>query len=203
MKKFRVMVLLAWGWATTASAQFWGLPMAGGAKSQAGDFRISAGGGWSDEANLYGGRLSFAPLKGLDLFVDPGLIDPDKGDMGLAIQTGIKFNLPLKKSPVDVALRAAWGHAAHDISGGDVKLNSFNAGVLVSREVNLFTPYAFLGLNLLDKSEKGEDLEKDTDKTDLAAAAGLVVRLAKPFSLYAEIAHINERFYGMGARWTF
>ena len=150
---------------------------------------------------------------------------------------------------MDVALRAAWSYAGFDVPGGEARLNDFNAGVLVSRDIKFFSPYAFLGINYCnadvnvsgggsgddgdvdeddveedgnaDEGTSGDDDPEDTewgkaakladggggsgsdDEYDVAAAAGLLLRFGKQFSLYAEIAYVDDLFAGAGARWQF
>ncbi len=189
--------------ALAAQAQFAGLPVADGAAAEAGETRLTAGTVMRDDFNLYGGRVLFAPLKGLALFADAGVIDPDGGDLGSALQGGAKFKLPFQNKPLDVALRATWGVAGYDVRGGDVKMYGFSAGALVSRDVQLLVPYAFLGLNFTDSTVKAGGEKNDDSETDLAAAAGLRLRLGDRFSLYAEIEHVDEVGFGLGAGWTF
>jgi hypothetical protein len=190
----------------SARAQFLGLPIAATARAPAmGETTVSAGGVLGDDFNVYGGRLSFAPLGRLALFADVGAIDPDGGDMGFAFQLGGSFTLPLNKSnPVDVALRAVWDRAGFDLDAGEVTASGFNAGVLVSREVKLFSPYAYLGLNFLDSEVKLKGGGKGSDdSTDLAVAIGTLIRLTQPFALYLEFAHVDDPFVNFGGRWTF
>ena len=169
MKRFST-ILGGWLLAVSAGAQFAGLPIADTAPAATGETRISAGAVLGDDFNLYGGRILFAPVKGLALFADPGLMDPDGGDLGFAIQGGAKLTLPFQNKPVDVALRAAWSYAGFDVPGGDAQLNDFNAGLLVSRDVKYFSPYAFLGINYCDAQVNGsggnEDTEADHDGGD-------------------------------------
>ena len=190
-------------WVSAVSAQFVGLPIAGGAAApETGETRRSAGAVMGDDFNLYGGRLFFSPIRRLGLFVDAGAIDPDGGDVGFAGQGGALFALPLSESPVDVALRATWGHARFDIRGGDLKAYAFNAGAVVSREVEFLTPYAFLGLNFVDTEVKARGVKYSDDETDLAVAFGALLRLGARFSVYGELAHVDELFFSFGARWT-
>lgn len=240
MKRWACMVG-GWLLAVSAGAQFAGLPVADTAPAATGETRISAGAVLGDDFNLFGGRILFAPIKGLALFADPGLLDPDGGDLGFAVQGGAKLTLPFKNKPLDVALRVAWSYAGFDVPGGDAKLNDFNAGVLVSRDIQFFSPYAFLGINYCDaqvnvsggdgggageednadEGTGGDDDPEDTEwgkvsklagggggsgsdeEYDVAAAAGLLLRFGKQFSLYAEIAYVDDLFAGAGARWQF
>jgi hypothetical protein len=190
----------------SALAQFLGLPIADTAKAPAmGETVVSAGGMLGDEFNLYGGRLSFAPLGRLAVFADLGAIDPDGGDVGFAFQLGGKFTLPLNQSnPVDVALRAVWDRAGFDLDAGEVTSSGIHAGVLVSREVKLFSPYAYLGLKFTDSEVKLKGGGKvSDDSTDLAVAAGTLIRLTEPFALYVELAHVDDPFVNFGGCWMF
>jgi hypothetical protein len=204
MKKAILFLCLSM-FAASAMAQFLGLPIADSAQAPAtGETSVSAGAVMGDDFNLYGGRLSFAPVRPLAVFADLGAIDPDGGDTGLAFQLGGKFTLPLKESPVDVALRAVWDWASFDLKAGDVTSTGFNAGVLVSREVNLISPYAYAGLNFVDSEIKVKGGGKNSDdSTDLALAIGTLIRLSEQISLYVEFAHVDDAFIGFGARWGF
>ena len=203
MKKF-VLVLVSCLISVPALAQFAGLPVAGPATvTAAGATSVSAGAVIGDDFNLYGGRLSFAPIGRLALFADLGAIDPDDGDLGLSFQGGVQFTLPLKESPVDVAARATWGHASFDFKGGDLKASGFNIGALVSRDLDLFSPYVFLGLNFVDTEVKAGGAKHTDDETDLAAAFGTLLRLGEQFALYGEIAHVDDLFFSVGLRRTF
>lgn len=205
MKKM-VLMLCAGCFSIPAVAQFYGLPIADGASAPAaGETRASAGAVLAGDFNLYGGRLLFAPLGRLALFADFGAMDPAAGDLGSAFQGGAKFTLPLKAdNPVDVALRATWAFASYDTRGGDLKMNGFNVGALVSREVERLTPYAFLGLNFVDAEVDINGPGRNSkDETDLAVAAGVLLRLVRHLSLYGELAHVDELMFNAGARWTF
>lgn len=204
MKKW-IIVLVVSMLAVSAMAQLAGLPIAGGAAAPgAGLLRASGGVVLGDDFNLYGGRLTFAPIQALALFGDAGAIDPDGADMGWAVQGGGLFTLPLGL-PVDVALRGALGVAKFDLdAGGDITTMTVNGGVLVSKTFDMFTPYGFLGVNYADTEADVPGLAKVTDdETDLAVAGGVNIALNDQLSLYAEIAHIDDTFFGFGAGFTF
>lgn len=202
MKK-GMMVLVVLAFAVPALAQFAGLPIAGGAVAPAGLMQGSGGVVIGDDFNVYGVRGTFAPIEGLALFGDVGALDPDEGDMGWAVQGGGLFVLPLDL-PVDVGLRGAAGLGGYDLDGGDATVLDLNAGVLASKTIEQFTPYAFVGLNYfkweVDVDHGGE---VDDDETDLAIAGGASFAVNETFSLYAEIAHIDDLFFGLGGRIAF
>ncbi|NLG35620.1 MAG: outer membrane beta-barrel protein [Lentisphaerae bacterium] len=203
MKK-AVLVLVTCWISVPALAQFAGLPIAGPATvGEGGATWVSAGAVIGDDFNLYGGRLSFSPIGRLSLFADAGAIDPDDGDLGLSFQGGVQFTLPMKESPVDVAARATWGHAGFDVKGGDVKMSGFNIGALLSRDLESFSPYVFLGLNVVDSEVKAGGAKHTDDATDLAAAFGALLRLGHQFALYGEIAHVDDLFFSVGLRRVF
>lgn len=202
MKKAILMIALVL-LATTGMAQLIGLPIAATASSQPlGTVAASGGIVLGDDLNLYGGRISFSPVNILAIFGDLGLIDPDVGKTGFAAQGGGLLTLPIRDLPVDVGLRATAAYAAFDIPGGDLTMNTLNAGVLVSRDLNPVSPYVFLGLNFADVTAKSHGYKASEDETDLALAAGLIVKLTTDFSLYGEVAHVDDLFVAVGARWT-
>jgi hypothetical protein len=199
-----MLVLVSCLISVPAMAQFAGLPIAGPATVTAGGATwVSAGAVIGDDFNLYGGRLSFSPIGRLALFADVGAIDPDDGDLGLSFQGGMQFTLPLNESPVDVAARATWGHAGFDVKGGDVKMSGFNIGALVSRDLDSFSPYVFLGLNFVDSEVKHSEGKHSDDETDLAAAFGALLHLGHQFALYGEVAHVDDLFFSVGLRRVF
>jgi len=152
-------------------------------------------------------RFTLAPIEGLAVFGGAGLLDPDKGDMGWAVQGGGLFVLPVDW-PIDVGVRGALGYGGFDIDEAGVEaeatLLTLNGGVLASKTIDAFTPYAFLGVNYADPEVdiKGYGDESE-DETDLAVAAGAVFALNERLSFYGEIAHIDGVFIGLGARYGF
>jgi hypothetical protein len=202
-RTFALLCLLALS--SLASAQIIGMPIADGAAAPPmGETRASAGAVLGDDFNLYGARLSFAPIHRLALFVDFGAIDPDGGDMGFAFQGGAKFTLPLNpENLADVALRATFGNAGFDFHGGDVDMTGFTGGAEVSRTLGAFTPYAFLGLSFLDYEAQAGSYKESKDETDLAFALGSLLRFGQNFSLYVELAHVDDFLTAFGGRWDF
>ena len=206
MKKL-IVVLAIGALAAPAMAQFGGLPYADSAAApEAGLMRVSGGLVMGDDFNTYGGRFTYGVMDGLAVFGDLGLLDPDEGDSGFAYQGGAKFTLPLEL-PVDLAVRAAIGMASYDVEGGDADMTDFNGGVLASKDLDMFTPYAFIGLNYL-KWEVSADTEfgsfdADDDETDIALAGGVIFSLTDQISLYGEVAYIDDPFFAAGGRFQF
>ncbi len=199
-----LMVLM---FALPALAQLAGLPIAGGAEAPAGMMQGSGGLVLGDDFNLYGVRGTFAPIEGLAMFGDAGVLDPDMGDMGWALQGGGLFVLPLGL-PVDLGLRGAIGFGGFDadVPGADASatLMTLNGGVLASKKIEMITPYAFAGINYADTTvdiDGGGEISDD--ETDLAVAAGASFALNEQISFYGEIAYIDDPFFGLGARVTF
>ena len=201
MKKW-IIVLVALMMAVPAMAQLAGLPIAGGAGAGQG---VQASGGivLGDDFNLYGVRLALAPAPQLKIFGDVGALDPDEGDMGFGAQGGVQYTLPVDL-PVDLAVRGVVGMAAFDLDGGDVTMLDLNGGLVVSKTIEQFTPYGFVGLNYLDTEiDLDGGGEVSDDETDLAVAGGVVFAVSEQLSFYAEIAHIDDLFVGGGVRVNF
>ncbi|MBU1908488.1 MAG: hypothetical protein KJ726_00390 [Verrucomicrobia bacterium] len=203
MKKL-IVVAMVCAMAAPAMAQFIGLPYADSAAAPAaGLIRVSGGVVIGDEANAFGGRVTFGVMEGLALFADLGMIDPDGGDTGLCYQGGGKFTLPLDL-PVDVALRGVIGMSSFDAGATSVDVFDVNVGALVSKDMEMFTPYGFIGLDY-------EDAEVDIpgtgsisdDETNVAIAGGVLFSLTEQLSFYGEIVHIDDLLFGLGARWQF
>ena len=204
MKQIVVMTVVAVWTAVPAFAQFGGVPVAGGAAVPAtGETTVTAGAVVGDDYHLYGGRMSFAPLRRLALTADLGAIDPNGGDIGLAFQLGGRFTLPLgEDNPVNAALRALWGHASFDGRSGDVEADSFHLGVVVSREFSLFTPYVLAGLTFVDTETKTSEGKRSNDSTEAALGFGAQLNLTEKWAMYAEFLYIDDPFWALGARWT-
>ncbi len=204
MKKW-ILVLCLCLLSLPVMAQFVGLPIANSAAAPvAGETRVTAGVVTSDDYNQYGGRLSFAPMGRLALFGDFGAIDPDGGDIGPSGQAGLQFTLPMgEESLLDVAVRATMGYASFDFDGGDLSMDGFTVGGLVSRDVKLFSPYVFLGFSFVETEVESHGMSESDDETDLAFAVGTLLKLTDAISLYGEYAHVDESFLNAGARWTF
>ena len=203
MKRW-IAVVAVLMFAVPALAQLAGLPIAGGADAMgAGGLRASGGLTLGDDFNLYGVRGTFAPIEGLAVFGDAGLIDPDIGDMGWALQGGGLFTLPLGL-PVDVGIRGTLGLAGYDFDGGSASFKNINGGVLASKKIEMFTPYAFAGINYIDAELDIDGLgDVSDDETDLAVAGGAVIALNEQISFYGEIAYIDDPFFGAGMRFDF
>ena len=180
------------------------MPIAGGAwRSQPGAFTGSGGVVIGDDYTTYGVRGGIAVLANLTLFGDMGLLDPDHGKTGWTIQGGGLLTLP-PYGLMDVGLRATVGYAGYDIKGGDAEIMDVMGGVLMSRKLGIFTPYGFLGINYMDTdTQTHADGNKSHNDTDVALAAGLELELAPQFSLYGELLHIDDLFYGLGGRFRF
>lgn len=192
-----LLVVPAWG-------QMAGLPFAGGMEGLEGG-KLRAGGGivLGDDFNLYGVRGTFAVMPELAVFGDAGLLDPDMGDMGWALQGGGLFNLPLDL-PVQLGVRGTLGLGGHDFTGGSMRIWTLNGGILASKTIQMVTPYAFGGLNIARATvdlDHGGDVS-DTE-TDLALAVGASLALNEQISFYGELAHIDDLFIAGGARFTF
>ena len=82
-------------------------------------------------------------------------------------------------------------------------MNGFTAGGLVSRDVKILSPYAFLGMSVVNIEVDAHGASESEDETDLAFAVGTLLKLTDAFSLYGEYAHVDESFLNAGARWTF
>ena len=207
MKKWIVMAMVV-VLAGSASAQLMGLPVAEGAKAEGGALRVSGGAVIGDDANGYGGRVSYGLMEGLSLFGDLGLFDPDDGDSSLAWQVGGKFTLPLDL-PVDLAIRAAVGMTSYDLEYGGEKIGDLDyttvmGCALASKDIEQFTLYGFAGLayHKAKVSTRWHGSSSDDD-TEPAFGGGAIFSLTEQISLYGEVAHIDDMFFSLGGRFEF
>ena len=207
MKKMMVLLMTSM-LALPALAQMAGLPVAEDAGIRnPGQMQVSGGIVLGDDINLYGGRLTYGMSPELAVFADFGLLDPDHGDTGWGIQGGGLFALPIADLPFDLAARATLGYASLDQDFGpatvDVDIITVNVGGLISMPVEMVTLYGYLGLNWArtEVSFRGFS-ESDTD-TDPALGAGVLFPATPQLSFYGEVMHIDDLWFGLGARFAF
>ncbi len=219
MKKLLIAVLCLM--AVSSFAQFGGLPVADLATASKGQMIVGGGVVLGDDQNLYGGRFTVGLMDGLAIFGDLGLLDPDESqlDTEVCYQGGGKWQIPFKDVPVDLALRGTVSYVSMNQDNVDASMLDFNGGVLGSKQINKpLAVYGYIGLSLNHtKVEADEDLidpetgivvgrvsMDDTDnETDLAIAGGVMFSVTDDFSLYGEVAHIDDTFFGLGARFAF
>ncbi|NLB66453.1 MAG: hypothetical protein GX803_08290 [Lentisphaerae bacterium] len=203
MKKWLWMGLAAW-MTVSAQAQHAGLPIGSTAGVRhAGATSVSGGTLLSDDFNAHGGRLTFSPFGRFALFGDLAVLDPDHGDLGLAVQAGGLLTLPVSENLVDIGLRATWSHAGHDIKGGDVQRNAFALGLVFSREFKWLSPYCYAGGVVEDKDVNTREGKRSKDRTYPSAAGGARLNLTRQLALLGEVAHARDWFASVGLNWTF
>ncbi len=206
-QKIFVALLLVSSFVASAWGQMAGLPVANDAGTRVPDSKmVSAGLVMGDDLNLYGGRVNYAVSHQLSLFGDMGIVDPDGGDNGWAIQGGGLFCLPFD-APIDLAARGTMGYANLDQdidqSSVDVNMLTVNASALGSMDVEMLTLYGLLGLNYT-RTEVSASGFSDTDtETDPVIGGGAIFALNKQISLYGEVIHIDEIWIGLGGRLAF
>lgn len=216
MKKL-VFIIAICAVGLTGKAQMLGLPVAEDAASKPqGLLRASGGFVIGDDINLYGGRLTYGLAPELTVFGDFGLVDPDRGDTGWGVQAGGLMPLPVADLPFDLAARGTLGYASLDqefrVRGWDpewphqprrvkvdVDILTVNVGALASKPIERITVYGYLGL-----SYARLDVDGHTDsETDPALGGGVLFPVNPQFSLYAELMHIDDPWFGIGARFGF
>lgn len=190
----------------TTQAQLTGLPV--GTEAAAGrfeDMSVSGGIVIGESFNLYGGRFSYRLYDQIKLFGDLGGIDPDRGDMGYGLQAGVLYTLPpLPDLPFDWAIRGTLGYASLDqrFRGNKLSVDIFGLtlGGLGSYRIDpMFAVYGYLGLAYNRFSVSGSS----STETDPAIGVGGQVDLSPQFSLYGELVHIDDAWFGFGGRFNF
>ena len=174
----------------------------------AGTIRMSGGVTLESDFQMYGVRGSYTLIDGLTAFLGAGIADPDFWGTGPYIQAGGSYALPNLNLPVDLALRGGLGFTTFSRGGADLDITSFNGGLLASAPVHdMVTLYGFGGLSIVRTEVSGSfagfrSSTSDTD-TEPAIAVGGMFDLDQNISFYGELAHIDELFISVGARYTF
>ncbi len=198
--------LVVMGTMSAVQAQFYGLPV--GTEAAEGHFEdMSASGGIviGEHFNLYGGRFSYRLYDQVKLFGDLGGIDPDRGDMGYGLQAGVLYTLPpLPDLPFDWAVRGTLSYASLDQRFRGDKLSvdiiGLTLGGLGSYRIDpMFAVYGYLGLAYNRFSVSGFS----STETDPAIGVGGQVDLTPQFSLYGELMHVDDAWFGFGGRFNF
>lgn len=207
MKKCLVGCLVLM-WALLAMAQLQGLPVGGGAGKMAPNaMEASVGAVLGDDVGLYGGRMIFPLTDGFAVFGDAGAVDLDASGvrLGWSLQGGGLLTFPLDL-PVDVGIRATVGYGMVEYKGGpgDTRWLNATAGLLTSKTFDILTPYALLGVHYMDTEvDPGDSAKVNDDQTDPMAAAGLMVTVGEFWSLYGEVAYIDDPYGVVGVRVPF
>lgn len=185
-----------------SDAQVLGLPVANDAAvGNTGDMAVSGGVVIGDDWNLYGGRFSYNPMNELEVFGGLGIVDPDRGDSGFGIQGGAQYALNLGDFPLDVGLRGTVGYANLDQDFGpttvDIDIWTVTGGAVISHSIDeMFSLYGLLGLAYSRFSSSGYS----DSETDPALGVGLLLSVTPQFSLYGEVMHIDDPWFGFGVR---
>lgn len=188
-------------------AQLTGLPI--GTDAAPGHFEDMSVSGHiviGENFNLFGGRFSYRLYDQIKLFGGLGLADPDRGDMGYGLQGGVLYSLPpIPELPFDVALRGTLGYASLDQRFGgrkfSISITGINVGGLASYRIDdMFAVYGYLGLAMNRFSGSGG---VSSTETDPAIGVGAQIDLSPQISLFGEVMHIDDAWFGFGGRFNF
>ncbi|RJP44946.1 MAG: hypothetical protein C4548_05220 [Desulfobacteraceae bacterium] len=215
MKKLMMILMVLLVSAGSANGHMAGLPIADGAVPlNQGAKRISGGFVLGDDVDLFGGRFAYGMDNRFTLFGDFGFTDPDPGDTGWGIQGGGLYALPITDIPFNMAARGTLGYTRFDLKYAgphwnpvterwrtrsvSVDIITMNIGAVASKDIDMFTFYGYLGINYTRVSNGGSDSEMDP-----AIGGGVLFKLNRQFSLYAELMHIDDPWLGLGFRYAF
>lgn len=182
---------------------FLGLPFGDDANTYWGEKRITGSITLESDVNLYGGRFTYGLTEEMAVFGGVGIIDIDHWDSEPYFQFGGQYSLPVD-TPFDIALRGAFGITSFD----EVDLWTLNLGALLSYQIDpMFTVYGFGGISHHDwevsyRAGMHRVSYSDSD-TELAIAGGAIFTLDDNISFFGELAHIDDLFISLGARFNF
>lgn len=206
MSKKIALMITAYLLATHSYGQSFGLPIATSAEEgEVGDMAVSGGVMVGQHFIVLGGRYAHSLMDEAVAFGGAGILFPDRGDAGLGLQVGGQYTLPLiDEILVDVAPRVTLGYSRFDYRyrghKDSVNVWMLTAGGVVSYALDeMFTPYAFIGINNARYSHR--HYHGSRVQWDPALALGVLFHFAPGFSAYAEVMHVDDPWIGLGVRY--
>jgi len=206
MRSRKILSIMALAtFAMHAHAQQLGLPVGiDAAPMDAGSLVASTAIVLSDDVNTYGGGALFNITESIAVSGDVGLIDFSGLNMGFALQGGGMYRLPdFPDVPIDFAVRGALGYATVS-DDTDVDITSIAVMGLASYTIDdMFSVYGILGLaHARAKFSFGRFSVTETE-TEPAIGVGGLFTFMPEASVFAEIMHIDDTFFGFGGKFAF
>jgi hypothetical protein len=202
MKRICLLTMVMAVSVTSAWAQYVGLPVANSGKPMMpGTVTVQGAGMFSDDVNLYGGRLNYSASEATQWFLDVGGVELDNFDDIASIQAGAVFTL-LTQGPT-VGLRAAAyitdeaearTGETRETFGGNLALV---VGLDASSLMRNMEVYGALGVNYDDVDSNLGDVD---DGTEFMAVGGVLIPFVLRTTLFAEASYLDEVYFGGGLR---
>lgn len=166
-------------------------------------FRTTAGMTIGDDVVFTGGRLSYCITDGLLAFTDLGWVAVEGWKGGAGLQAGAFYSTPIDL-PFDTGIRSAFYKTFVDknldIYGGTMMaLASTN----LDQEIKGLSVYGGLGVDVERVTITTTSGKVHKTLTDLALAAGMIMKFDQMFSVYLELSYVDDPFVGAGARFDF
>lgn len=198
--RHHTLILIALlGFATYSStAQQYGLLVAEtAAPKTAGQTEVIAGVQGGDFSNLAGARGTYAYTDQLSFFGEATILEPEQSDTGFSFGTGATYAF-LNALPIDNAIRFA---ASLPIIP-DTTAFSASASVLLSGQLVVLPQTTFYtALGATYTKLEIDDTDVEGSDTFLNVSGGLFHEITEDVSVYAELSHVDQIFFGAGLRW--
>jgi hypothetical protein len=182
----------------SSNAQQYGLMVAEtAAPKTAEQIEVIAGIQGGDFSNLAGARGTYAYTEQLSFFGEATILEPDQSDTGFSFGTGATYAF-LNVLPIDNAIRVA----ANLPLIPDTKAFSASASILLSGQLVVLpqtTFYTALGATYAEIEI--EDTGVEGSDTFFNVSGGLFHEITEDVSVYAELSHVDQIFFGAGLRW--
>lgn len=215
MRKVLVVATVVMLVAGMAMAQGYGMQVGESAAAAAqGAIRVSAGANVGGDMMFYGARAAYAPVQGLQVFVQGGLADSDDLDSSAtSIGGGAMYALPLQM-PVDLAVRGAidkplfddieiptYDYYGYSVGGGTMSVDVLvmSALALASKSLDQvagLTVYAGVGFARVSVSVG----DVDESDTNLELVGGAIYNVTEQLSVFGEVDYVDDPFFGGGVR---
>ncbi len=162
----------------------------------AGQFQVTPGAVFGDDVSFYGLRESYSVFDELRVFLDLGAINAKDSDVDFGAQVGALACLPSEDLICDLGLRTAIYYINTDIwdlLGASLMLVTSDETILD----NLFV-YGGVGGDFSIKTM--DSSEDDETEVNPAFSLGALYRFTDRLSLYLEVTHVDDVFFGGGLR---
>jgi hypothetical protein len=187
--------------ASTASAQI-GLPVVDSWRPL-GDGLISGSVGYStgDDVDFFGVRANYGLTHYMDLFLDVGSADVEGADNGIAFQLGTVLQIPVNLvCPLSVRV------SFYDADLDDANITAANGALTTGMEFKSVPGLAAgfaIGFSDIEFEVESTPFDILTKSTEPYFSVGGSYNINETMALWAELTHVDDVFFSLGASKVF